>query len=147
MLVIVWGAPATPTAFNNGREVAVTAKFVTQLVAPDPASAAPRIRLGNISPRSPHITGPHEIANATMYRLAAARPVTAAPWLRSGFPLAPIPAIANTAASTARVTAMPAEPTSSNGLRPARSMSAMAGIVARKFSRPVGRVIRTAPHP
>jgi hypothetical protein len=34
--------------------------------------------LGNISPISTHMTGPHEIAKATMYRFAAARPVTAA---------------------------------------------------------------------
>ena len=56
----------------------MTAKFATQLVAPDTARAAPRIWLGNISPSSTHITGPHEIAKATMYRLAAASPVTAA---------------------------------------------------------------------
>src|SRR4029450_13935083 len=43
-------AQARPTAFNNGRKVTVTAKFATQLVAPETASAAPRIWLGNISP-------------------------------------------------------------------------------------------------
>ena len=62
---------------------------------------------------------PHEIAKATMDRLAAARPVTAAVELSSGLPLAPTPAVAKTTAMTPKVTAIPAEPASSNGLRPA----------------------------
>src|SRR5262249_30366418 len=128
----------------NGRKVTVTAKFATQLVAPETASAAPRIRLGNISPSSTHITGPQEIAKATTYRLAATRPVTAAAWPRIGCPLGPTPAVAKTTPTTARVTAMPAEPASSSGLRPARSMSAIAGIVARMLTRPVRRLIRRA---
>src|SRR4029453_514033 len=120
------------------------AEFATHLVAPDTASAAPRIRLGNISPSSTHITGPHETAKATTYRLAATRPVTAATWLRIGGPLGPTPALAKTRLTTARGQAKPAGPASSNGLRPARSMSAIAGIVARMLTRPVRRLIRRA---
>ncbi len=40
----------------------MTAKFAIQLVAPNTTRAAPRTRMGNISPSSTHITGPHDIA-------------------------------------------------------------------------------------
>jgi hypothetical protein len=46
--------------------VTVTPKLAAQLLAPETARAAPRIRLGNISPSRTHITGPHEAAKATM---------------------------------------------------------------------------------
>src|SRR4029453_11112557 len=64
--------------FQQREKVEVTGKFAAQLVAPEIARAAPRISLGNISPNNTHITGPHDTANATMYRFATVSPATAA---------------------------------------------------------------------
>src|SRR5262249_25963197 len=59
-------------AFNNGRKVTVTAKFAAQLVAPERASAAPRMQLGNISPSSTHgrSSGSIQIFLALAFRLS-----------------------------------------------------------------------------
>jgi len=123
----------------------VTAKFVTQLVAPDTASAAPRIRLGNISPRSTHITGPHEIANATMYRLAAARHRHRGPVAEERLSVGADSRHCEYGGQHGqghRHAGRAHEQQRFCGS--ARSMSAMAGIVARMLTRPVSRLIRRA---
>ena len=88
--------------FNNGRKVTVTAKFATQLVAPETASAAPRIRLGNISPSSTHITGP---TTSRRRRCTGWPPPDLSPRPRdvsTGLPSAPDPAVAKTSGHDAQ---------------------------------------------
>src|SRR5215470_19484737 len=101
----------------SGKKVTVTVKLAIQLVAPETARAAPRNWLGNISPSSTHITGPHDMAKATMYRFAAVKPATAAIWLSNGLASGPTLAVSNTIAMAPRVRAIPTDPINSNGLR------------------------------
>ena len=83
------------------------------------------MRLGNISPSSTHSTGPQDTANATTNKSAATSAITPAAPSNRGCPLT-VDAPANTTVIVASVTDMPADPASSSGLRPSRSMSAIA---------------------
>ena len=90
------------------------------------------MRFGNISPSNTHTTGPHDMPNATTNRLAAIRAIGPATGPRWGLPSITSGCL-KTIAIVANVTAMPDEPTSSSGLRPTLSISAIAISVVRMF--------------
>src|SRR5271166_4670452 len=91
-------------------------------------SAADRMRLGNISPSSTHRTGPHETAYAITNTSAATSAITPEATSRSGRPLT-VDAPVKTTVMVASINAIPADPASNSGPRPARSISAMATVV------------------
>jgi hypothetical protein len=88
---------------------------------PATASPEPRIWFGNISPSITHITGPQLALKKITYRLAATSAIRPLLPGRLTAPAASVTAVENAQATVASVTAMPADPTSSNGLRPMRS--------------------------
>src|SRR5688572_30432835 len=98
------------------------------------------MRFGNISPSSTHTIGPQLRPNATTYRFAA---TSATMFQGSGnVSAAPSPvACENDTAIRPSVSAMPAEPTSSSGLRPTLSTSAMATSVTSTLTTDVATVI------
>src|SRR5690348_3043717 len=98
------------------------------------------MRLGNISPSSTHTTGPQLTPKNTTYKFAATSAI--GPTLPGNASSAPLPAACEKhQAITASVIAMPAEPTSSSGLRPIRSTSAIATSVTSTFTMDVATVI------
>ena len=103
--------------------------MISQLAAHWPAaanpSAAARIRFGNISPSSTHTTGPQDIPKATTNRFAATSAMGPCAPLSCGTP-STCGAVPKMNAMVANVTAMPADPISSNGLRPILSISEIA---------------------
>ena len=81
--------------------------------------------MGNISPSSTHTTGPQDMPKATTNKFAATRAMGPSAPLSCGMP-STCGAVPKMNAIVANVTAIPAEPTSSSGLRPILSISAMA---------------------
>src|SRR3954454_14169959 len=94
----------------------------------DAATARPeaRIWLGNVSPSITHTTGPHDIPKKNTKALAATSASGPAAPCRTGWPLAPVAAVPKIPAIPPSVTVIPADPTSSSGLRPTLSISAIA---------------------
>ena len=119
--------------------------MITQLAAHCPAAARPsaaaRMRLGNISPSSTHTTGPHDMPNATTNRLAATSAMGPSAPLSCGVP-STCGAVPKMTAMVVSVTAMPAEPMSSSGFRPIRSINEMAISVVAMLTIDVMTVIK-----
>src|SRR5450755_535253 len=128
-------ASPSPASFSGGKLV-VTTQLATHCAAAANDSAAARIRFGNDSPSSTHTTGPHDIPNANTYTLAAISATGLAIPVSTGMPPFSV-AVPNTTASVARVMAMPIEPIISSGLRPKRSIEAIATRVVTTFTAPV----------
>ena len=108
-------------------------KLKIQFAAVAMAIAMARIRFGNISPSSTHITGPQDAPKNTTNRFAAIRVDTPQKPDSCGVstPLASGTNVAwaKPSAITPRVRNMPAEPVSSSRRRPTRSTSRMATTV------------------
>src|SRR5690348_992912 len=115
---------------DSGGNVVVTTKFVSHWAAAATDRAAPRMRLGNISPSSTQTTGPQVAPNETTNRLA---PTRAMPF--QGEPSCGVCVPSDAVVITAWVndsviapsdSAMPTDPTSSRIRRPILSTSRIA---------------------
>src|SRR5882757_790119 len=113
----------------SGGNVTEMMKLAIHCAAAATASATARILLLNISPSITQTTGPQEQPKNTTNRLNATTAIGPAP-PRCGSP-STTGAVPKMIASVSRQTNWPAAPTSSSGLRPIRSTSAMAMIVVR----------------
>src|SRR5882757_9410465 len=119
-----------PSVSRSAGNDTVIAQFAAHWPAAARPSAAALMRLGNISPSSTHTTGPHDMPNATTNRLAATNATGPATSPSTGFP-STSGAVPKITAIVPSVTAMPVDPTSSSGLRPTLSISAIAINVVR----------------
>src|SRR5450631_3007731 len=132
-------ASPRPASFSGGK-VVETSQLATHCAPDANDSAAARILFGNDSPSSTHTTGPQDIPNAKTNTLAAISAIGLAAPTRTGIgPIGPVfsAAVPNTTASVPRVTDMPIEPIISSGLRPKRSIEAIATSVVTMFTAPV----------
>src|SRR5450432_1057262 len=136
-------ASPRPASFSGGKVVEIT-QLATHCAPAANDSAAARILFGNDSPSSTHTTGPQDIPNAKTNTLAAISATGLATPTNAGVgPIGPVVSLAvpNTTASVPRVMAMPIEPIISSGLRPKRSIEAIATSVVTMFTAPVITVI------
>src|ERR1035437_2351225 len=137
-------ASPRPASLSGGKVVETT-QLATHCAPAANDSAAARILFGNDSPNSTHTTGPQDIPNANTNTLAGIGATGwAAPGRTGSPPIGPEPfsvAVPNTPASAPSVTAMPIEPIISSGLRPKRSIEAIATRVVTMFTAPVTPVI------
>src|ERR1035437_5223800 len=133
-------ASPRPASLSGGKGVETT-QLATHCAPAANDSAAARILFGNDSPNSTHTTGPQDIPNTNTNTLAAVSAIgLAAPVSTGSAPIGPEPfsvAVPNTTASAPSVTAMPIEPIISSGLRPKRSIEAIATRGGRMFTAPV----------
>src|SRR5450755_2261855 len=132
-------ASPRPASLSGGKLV-VTTQLATHCAPAATDSAAARILLGNDSPSSTHTTGPQDIPNANTYTLAAISATGLATPVSTGIgPIGPVFSVAvpNTIASAPSVTNIPIEPMISSGLRPKRSIEAIATRVVTTFTAPV----------
>src|ERR1035441_7898976 len=136
-------ASPRPASLSGGKVVETT-QLATHCAPAANDSAAARILFGNDSPSSTHTTGPQDIPNANTNTLAAISAIGLAAPVRTGRgPIGPAfsAAVPNTTASAPSVTAMPIEPIISSGLRPKRSIEAIATSVVTMLMAPVITVI------
>src|SRR5450755_3960020 len=136
-------ASPRPASFSDGKLIE-TIQLATHCAPAANDSAAARILFGNDSPSSTHTTGPQDIPNANTNTLAAISAIGLATPVSTGrgpVGLAFSVAVPNTTASVPRVTTMPIEPIISSGLRPKRSIEAIATRVVTMFTAPVITVI------
>src|SRR3954453_15221154 len=133
-------AKPSPASLSEGKLVEIAQLAIHWADAATPRADA-RIWLGNFSPSITHTTGPHDIPKKNTNAFAATSATgPAAPW-RTGWPLAPVAAVPKITAITPSVTVIPAEPTSSSGLRPTLSISAIATSVVTMLTALVITVI------
>ena len=124
---------------RDSGKLTVTSQFATQFVMVPTASAAARMRGGNISPSSTHSTTPHEAAKNSTNALAEISATT--PQLGGSTASSPTTcAKLNAQPVTASEIAMPMEPMTSSGFRPILSTSAMAMNVPMMFTIEVNRL-------
>src|ERR1700694_5802800 len=128
-------ASPRPASLSGGKLVETT-QLAIHCAPAATDSAAARILFGNDSPSSTHTTGPHDIPNANTYTLAASSATGLAAPVSTGMPPFSV-AVPNTTVSAPRGTAMPIEPIISSGLRPKRSIEAIATRVVTTFTTPV----------
>src|SRR5450755_2094493 len=128
-------ASPRPASLSDGKLIE-TIQLATHCAAAANDSAAARILFGKDSPKSTHTTGPQDIPNANTTTLAAISATGSATPVRTGKPPFNV-AVPNTTASVPRVTAIPIEPIISSGLRPKRSIEAIATSVVMMFTSPV----------
>src|SRR3954470_4511456 len=133
-------AKPSPAFLSEGKLVEI-AQLAIHCAEAATARPDARIWFGNFSPSITQTTGPQDIPKKNTNALAATSATGPAAPCSTGWPLAPVAAVPKIAAITPSVTVIPAEPTSSSGLRPTLSISAIATSVVMMLTALVITVI------